>query len=145
MVKYFLRCPILRQKQAFLAVEGCPFKGEELATLETQVSGWDVIEAHHITKTFKFPDFREALKFVNHVGELAEEQQGHHLDISLAWGKDGITTWTHKIMPNGERFHLGSQNRPTLQALNSALCVNLPMAARIACFFVQSQKPAVRL
>ena len=51
---------------------------------------------HHITKTFTFPNFREALTFVNSVGELAE-QQGHHPDISLAWGKVGITTWTHKI------------------------------------------------
>ncbi len=33
---------------------------------------------------------------VNHVGELAEEQ-GHHPDISLAWGKVEVTTWTHKI------------------------------------------------
>ena len=73
-----------------------PLKGEELAALETQVNGWNVIEEHHITKTFKFADFREALKFVNQVGELAEEQ-GHHPDISLAWGKVEITTWTHKI------------------------------------------------
>src|SRR5215813_12116110 len=73
-----------------------PLKGEELAALETQVDGWNIIEEHHITKTFKFPDFREALRFVNHVGELAEEQ-GHHPDISLAWGKVEITTWTHKI------------------------------------------------
>jgi 4a-hydroxytetrahydrobiopterin dehydratase len=73
-----------------------PLKGEELASLQKQVDGWNVIEEHHITKTFKFPDFREALKFVNRVGELAEEQ-GHHPDISLAWGKVEITTWTHKI------------------------------------------------
>jgi hypothetical protein len=50
-----------------------PLKGEELAALEKQVDGWSVIEEHHITKTFKFPDFREALKFVNRVGELAED------------------------------------------------------------------------
>jgi len=73
-----------------------PLKGEELAALETRVDGWNVIEGHHITKTFKFPDFREALRFVNRVGELAEEQ-GHHPDISLAWGTVEITTWTHKI------------------------------------------------
>ena len=73
-----------------------PLKGEELSLLEKQVDGWNIIEEHHITKTFKFPDFRGALKFVNHVGELAEEQ-GHHPDISLAWGKVEITTWTHKI------------------------------------------------
>jgi 4a-hydroxytetrahydrobiopterin dehydratase len=47
-------------------------------------------------KKFKFPDFRKALEFVNQLGELAEEQ-GHHRDIFLAWGKVEITTWTHKI------------------------------------------------
>src|SRR2546426_9592200 len=54
-----------------------PLKGEELTALEMQVDGWNVIEEQRITKIFKFPDFREALKFVNHAGELAEEQ-GHH-------------------------------------------------------------------
>lgn len=73
-----------------------PLKGEELASLQKRVDAWNIIEEHHITKTFKFPDFREALKFANRVGELAEEQ-GHHPDIVLAWGKVGITTWTHKI------------------------------------------------
>ncbi len=73
-----------------------PLKGEELASLQKQVDGWNVVEEHHITKTFKFRDFREALKFVNRVGELAEEQR-HHPDISLAWGKAGITLWTHAI------------------------------------------------
>ena len=73
-----------------------PLKGEELASLQKQVDGWSVVEEHHITKTFKFRDFREALKFVNRVGELAEEQ-GHHPDIFLAWGKAGITLWTHAI------------------------------------------------
>lgn len=73
-----------------------PLKGEVLASLQKQVDGWNVVEEHHITKTFKFRDFREALKFVNRVGELAEEQ-GHHPDIFLAWGKAGITLWTHAI------------------------------------------------
>jgi 4a-hydroxytetrahydrobiopterin dehydratase len=73
-----------------------PLKGEELTGLQKQVDGWNIIEEHHITKTFTFPDFHGALKFVNRVGELAEEQ-GHHPDILLAWGKVDITTWTHKI------------------------------------------------
>ena len=33
---------------------------------------------------------------MNRVGALAEEQ-GHHPDILLAWGKAEITMWTHKI------------------------------------------------
>jgi len=73
-----------------------PLKGEVLASLQKQVDGWNVVEEHHITKTFKFRDFREALKFVNRVGVLAEGQ-GNHPDIFLAWGKAGITLWTHAI------------------------------------------------
>ncbi len=73
-----------------------PLKGEKLSVLQKQVDAWNIIEEHHITKTFKFPDFLGALKFVNRVGELAGEQE-HHPDISLAWGKVDITTWTHKI------------------------------------------------
>src|SRR5216683_2302533 len=68
-----------------------PLKGEDLSALQKQVDGWNIIEEHHITKVFKFPDFRGALKFVNRVGELAEEQ-GHHPDIFLAWGRVEITT-----------------------------------------------------
>jgi len=73
-----------------------PVTGQELAALQKQVEGWNVIQEHHIVKTFSFPDFRQALAFVNKVGELAEEQ-GHHPDICLSWGKAEIKTWTHKI------------------------------------------------
>ena len=73
-----------------------PHGGKELEALATQVPAWNVIEGHHITRSFGFPDFRQALAFVNKVGELAE-QQGHHPDILLSWGKAEVTTWTHKI------------------------------------------------
>jgi 4a-hydroxytetrahydrobiopterin dehydratase len=73
-----------------------PLSGEELEQLKAQVDGWDVVEEHHISKTYKFPNFVKALAFVNKVGEIAEEQ-GHHPDIFLAWGKARIKTWTHKI------------------------------------------------
>ena len=33
---------------------------------------------------------------MNRVGAIAE-QEGHHPDILLAWGKVGITLWTHTI------------------------------------------------
>jgi 4a-hydroxytetrahydrobiopterin dehydratase len=73
-----------------------PLKGEDLSLFQKQVDGWNVVEEHHITKVFNFPDFRGALRFVKCAGELAEEQ-GHHPDIFLAWGRVEITTWTHKI------------------------------------------------
>lgn len=73
-----------------------PLKGEALQALQKQVEGWDVVEEHHLFKTFKFPDFRKALDFVNKVGEIAE-QEGHHPIITLTWGKTEIKIYTHKI------------------------------------------------
>jgi 4a-hydroxytetrahydrobiopterin dehydratase len=73
-----------------------PLAGEELEDFARQVPQWEVANGHHITRAFTFPDFRQALAFVNRVGELAEAQ-GHHPDILLSWGKAEITTWTHKI------------------------------------------------
>lgn len=73
-----------------------PLKGEELHSYSHQLPNWQVIDEHHITRTFTFPDFQKALDFVNRVGAVAEEQ-GHHPDISLTWGKVGITLWTHSV------------------------------------------------
>lgn len=73
-----------------------PLKGKELQAIQASVPLWTVVNEHHLTREYKFPDFKQALDFVNKVGALAEEQ-GHHPDILLAWGKAGITMWTHKI------------------------------------------------
>ncbi len=73
-----------------------PLKGQELKKLESQVPEWQVSNEHHLSREFKFPDFRTALDFVNKVGEVAEEQ-GHHPDLLLKWGSVGVTLWTHKI------------------------------------------------
>jgi len=73
-----------------------PIKGKHLERLLQIVPKWKAVNEHHIVREFKFPDFKQALEFVNRVGELAE-QQGHHPDILLAWGKAEITLWTHKI------------------------------------------------
>ncbi len=73
-----------------------PMKGDELNRYLNQVKGWKAVNEHHLTKAFTFPDFKQALAFVNRVGAIAEEQ-GHHPDILLTWGKAEVTTWTHKI------------------------------------------------
>jgi len=71
-------------------------KGEALHALSHQLPNWQVMDEHHITRSFTFPDFQQALDFVNRVGAVAEEQ-GHHPDILLSWGKAEITLWTHKV------------------------------------------------
>jgi 4a-hydroxytetrahydrobiopterin dehydratase len=73
-----------------------PLAGEELHKLASQVKDWRVVDGHHLEKSFAFPDFQTALAFVNRVGAIAEEE-GHHPDVHLAWGKVGVTTWTHSI------------------------------------------------
>ena len=73
-----------------------PLKGEELEKMKSQVSGWQVVDGHHLLKSYAFPNFVTALAFVNRVGETAE-QEGHHPDLYLAWGKVEVKIWTHKI------------------------------------------------
>ena len=74
-----------------------PLNGPALTELQRKLGNhWEVINGHHLEKNFTFKNFREALDFTNKVGELAEEQ-GHHPDIYLAWGRVKITIWTHKI------------------------------------------------
>ncbi|HYV24732.1 MAG TPA: 4a-hydroxytetrahydrobiopterin dehydratase [Pyrinomonadaceae bacterium] len=73
-----------------------PMKGEQINEMSSQVPDWQVVNEHHLQRAYSFKDFREALDFVNRIGELAEEQ-GHHPDICFGWGKADITIWTHKI------------------------------------------------
>ena len=74
-----------------------PLKGEALQTLFAQLgNGWEVVNEHHLIKEYKFKNFKEALAFTNRVGDLAE-QQGHHPDFYLAWGRVKLEMWTHKI------------------------------------------------
>ena len=74
-----------------------PLKGAKLNDLlEKLKNDWKIIKEHHLEKEYSFKNFKEALNFTIKVGELAENQ-GHHPDISLAWGKVKLTIWTHKI------------------------------------------------
>ena len=73
-----------------------PMSPGEVASMLAQVEGWEAPQAHHLAKTFRFPDFKAALAFVDRVGAMAEDQ-GHHPDLHLAWGKVTVEIWTHKI------------------------------------------------
>ena len=73
-----------------------PLTAEEITPLTNQVDDWTVVDLHHLEKTFKFVDFVSALDYVNRVGGIAEEED-HHPDLYLTWGKVTIKIWTHKI------------------------------------------------
>jgi 4a-hydroxytetrahydrobiopterin dehydratase len=73
-----------------------PLQGDQLRKYAAETPDWRVVDEHHITKSFLFPDFQQALDFVNRVGAVAEEE-GHHPDLTLTWGKVDVKTYTHKI------------------------------------------------
>ena len=74
-----------------------PLKGDEIAKRTEEVDPeWHVVDEHRLEREFPFEVFRQALAFVDRVGELAEEE-GHHPDIHLSYGKVKIELWTHKI------------------------------------------------
>ena len=73
-----------------------PLSGDTVDQLLQELDAWSVEEGYHLTRTYKFKNFAEALAFVNRVGEIAE-QQNHHPDLHLAWGKVRVEVWTHKI------------------------------------------------
>jgi len=72
----------------------------ELSNAQNKIKNlhdWQLIDnATKIAKNFTFKNFREALNFVNKVGNIAENE-GHHPDIYFTWGKCNITIYTHKI------------------------------------------------
>ena len=88
----------LAEKECVPCKGGVPsLTGAALADLAGQLAnGWQVVNGHHLEKEFSFKNFRQALAFTNKVGELAE-QQSHHPDIALSWGRVKITLWTHKV------------------------------------------------
>ena len=69
---------------------------DAIVAFQKELSGWDVINEHHLVKDWEFDDFACALAFTNKIGALAEAE-GHHPDIFLAWGKVRLQIWTHAI------------------------------------------------
>jgi 4a-hydroxytetrahydrobiopterin dehydratase len=88
----------LAQKHCVPCMGGVPpLKAQALRDLANQLgNNWNVVNEHHLEKSYEFPDFKTAWAFTDRVGAIAESE-GHHPDIHLAWGKVTLTIWTHKI------------------------------------------------
>lgn len=90
-------CKLSQKKCIPCSTDIPPLKGSQLAEMNKQLgNGWKVMEEHHLEKEYLFKDFAEALAFTNRVGAIAEEE-GHHPDLLLSYGKVVIQLWTHKI------------------------------------------------
>jgi 4a-hydroxytetrahydrobiopterin dehydratase len=59
-------------------------------------AGWRLNAQGHLERTYRFEDFVQAMGFANRLADVAEEE-GHHPDLHIAWGKCTVEVWTHKI------------------------------------------------
>ena len=77
-----------------------PFDISEIHKYLKKIDGWEVKkdkqEYYFLEKEFKFKNFSESQKFVNHVGNIAE-LENHHPDILFGWGYAKVKIFTHKI------------------------------------------------
>lgn len=61
----------------------------------SEIPQWELTESNQsISRTFEFKDFKESMKFVNAVAELAEEQH-HHPDITINYNAVTLVLTTH--------------------------------------------------
>lgn len=88
----------LTKKRCIPCEGGVPhLQGKELQALMQELGhDWELIDERKLQKEFRFSNFREALNYTIAVGELAEEEN-HHPDVLLSWGKVQLVIWTHKI------------------------------------------------
>ena len=75
-----------------------PLAREEAERYLAQVREWELLDdARRIRRTYRFRDFREALAFVQGVGELAEAE-GHHPEVCFGWSHATVSLQTRKIV-----------------------------------------------
>ncbi|MDP4208726.1 MAG: 4a-hydroxytetrahydrobiopterin dehydratase [Bacteroidota bacterium] len=74
-----------------------PLNEKEVAEFKSLLpDDWTVSENSKIAKTFLFVNYRHTIDFVNKVAALAEEE-GHHPDLHVYYGKVVVELWTHSI------------------------------------------------
>jgi 4a-hydroxytetrahydrobiopterin dehydratase len=78
-------------------VGGVSLTEPDIVTLMHELGGgWEAREGKMIVKTFSFSDFKQTMAFVNKVADLAEEE-GHHPDMRVSWGRAVIELSTHAV------------------------------------------------
>jgi len=86
----------LTQKKCIPCEAGTPpLEEAKINELLKEIPAWTLKEGH-VYKKFKFKNFAEAMKFVNYVANIAEQEQ-HHPDFCVHYNKVEIELWTHAI------------------------------------------------
>jgi 4a-hydroxytetrahydrobiopterin dehydratase len=73
--------------------------GAEIAELQPAIPDWKIVDVDgvpRLERKFRFKTYKEALAFVQRVGELAEAEQ-HHPSMQVDWGRVRVSWSTHAI------------------------------------------------
>ena len=71
-------------------------KNEIQKLLGELANEWNINTLGHLYKSYHFHDFIGPIEFVNKIAVIAE-QEAHHPDLLVSWGKCDVEIWTHKI------------------------------------------------
>ncbi len=66
------------------------------ALLQKLDDGWRLNADGHLERVYSFSNFNHAMEFANAVAEIADNEN-HHPDLHIAWGRCTVEIWTHKI------------------------------------------------
>ena len=71
---------------------------DEASLLIKEIEGWDFIDdgVKKLKKEFSFSNYSDSVDFSNKIADMAE-QEDHHPQIILEWGKVTVIWWSHKI------------------------------------------------
>ena len=72
-----------------------PLDAAAVAALLSQVPAWTTRDAK-LHRTFQFPDFVAAMRFVNAMAGVAEAEE-HHPDFLVHYNRVDVTIWTHAV------------------------------------------------
>ena len=70
----------------------------QIQILLSEINDWVLIEKpiNKIQKVFTFKSYKDSVDFSNKVASLADDED-HHPQIVLEWGKVTVIWWSHKI------------------------------------------------
>lgn len=91
-------CSFLHTKKCTSCQGGVPpLSKEQSQELLKQIEpGWRINKKGRLEKEYTFPNFLKSMEFANEITPIAEEE-AHHPDFHVSWGKCRVEIWTHKI------------------------------------------------
>lgn len=79
-------------------IDALSVSDDEASELIKEIEGWHLIDdgVKKLKKEFSFSNYPDSVDFSNKVADMSE-QENHHPQIILEWGKVTVIWWSHKI------------------------------------------------